>query len=324
MTDPHAIQKRFLWSVVLGVLVFFTLIIFGNAKETSAAIGHITFRFVPFVFGLAFLNYCIRFLRWHYYLHHSKIVLPFRQSLTVFFSGLSMAITPGKFGEAIKAYFVKTLNNAPMSRTLAVVFVERFTDFFAVVILAGLGAWSFHYGQTVIVIGGIIILAILIIMMNRRFAEYIIRRLATVRRLVPFSVKLSELYENSYQLLRLFPLLVGLLLGLLAWFSECLAFMLVLKSLHIPLSFMTGIFTYAFSTLFGAITMLPGGLATTEGSMTGLLLLRGIPKDLAAAATIAIRVATLWFAVFVGLVWFLPYRRMLAKLTFKQSPDGTL
>jgi uncharacterized protein (TIRG00374 family) len=59
-------------------------------------------------------------------------------------------------------------------------------------------------------------------------------------------------------------------------------------------------FIYAFSTIFGALTLLPGGIGTTEGSMTGLLTLQGIPIVDAAAATFVIRVCTLWFAVAVG------------------------
>jgi uncharacterized protein (TIRG00374 family) len=48
--------------------------------------------------------------------------------------------------------------------------------------------------------------------------------------------------------------------------------------------------------------MLPGGVGPTEGSMSGLLALRGVDLPVAVAATLVIRVATLWFAVAVGAV----------------------
>ncbi len=48
--------------------------------------------------------------------------------------------------------------------------------------------------------------------------------------------------------------------------------------------------------------MLPGGLGVTEASLTGLLVILNIPKDVSAASTIIIRVATLWFAVVVGII----------------------
>jgi len=48
--------------------------------------------------------------------------------------------------------------------------------------------------------------------------------------------------------------------------------------------------------------MLPGGLGATEASLTGLLVLLNIPKDVSAASTIIIRVCTLWFAVILGII----------------------
>ena len=279
-----------------------------------------TWGYLPFIFGLALLNYCIRFIRWHYYLRLSKTPLAFGKSVVVFFSGLSMSITPGKVGEIMKAYFVKTLNGTPMSATFSVVFAERFTDLFAIVLLAAIGAFRFHYGLPIILVGGILVAGILVIIMNRRFAESTIRILSRYHRLTKFSERLMILYDHSHRLLLVAPLSVGLALSLFAWFSECFAFFLVFKSLGIPLSIMTAMFIYAFSTLFGAITMLPGGLASTEGSMAGLLLLRGVTKDTAAAATIVIRIATLWFAVLLGLLWLLPYRRVLARLD-SENPE---
>ena len=48
--------------------------------------------------------------------------------------------------------------------------------------------------------------------------------------------------------------------------------------------------------------MLPGGLGATEASLTGLLVLLNIPKDISVASTFIIRVATLWFAVLLGII----------------------
>ena len=64
------------------------------------------------------------------------------------------------------------------------------------------------------------------------------------------------------------------------------------------------------ATIFGAVTMLPGGLGVTEGSMTGLLVLLGkMQKAPAFAATMLVRVCTLWFGVTIGVVAFVRWRR---------------
>jgi len=105
-----------------------------------------------------------------------------------------------------------------------------------------------------------------------------------------------------YVMLRIRPLLVSVVLSIVAWSFECMGFWLVLNVFEAPPTMLKAAFIYAFSTIVGAISMLPGGLGTTEGSLTGLTVLAGASKNVAVASTFIIRVATLWFAVLVGVV----------------------
>ena len=54
--------------------------------------------------------------------------------------------------------------------------------------------------------------------------------------------------------------------------------------------------------LAGALSFMPGGLGGAEAVMIALLTLNGVPMPVAVAATVFIRLATLWFAVVIGLV----------------------
>ena len=67
----------------------------------------------------------------------------------------------------------------------------------------------------------------------------------------------------------------------------------------------------AASTIVGALAMMPGGLGVTDAGMTGLLqALGGSAMDpaIATAATMLVRLATLWFAVGIGLCAFGIYK----------------
>jgi uncharacterized protein (TIRG00374 family) len=60
-------------------------------------------------------------------------------------------------------------------------------------------------------------------------------------------------------------------------------------------------FIYAAASLFGAVTLLPGGLGATEGTITSLTqLLVGANATIATAATLLVRVCTLWLAMVLG------------------------
>jgi len=92
------------------------------------------------------------------------------------------------------------------------------------------------------------------------------------------------------------------MLSAVAWAAEAWAFDLILRwmGIDVPLSF--AVFVYAISMLAGALSMMPGGLGGAEGAMVALLMLEGVQGPDAVAATVLIRLATLWFAVAIGAV----------------------
>ncbi len=313
--------RRLIFSLIFGIIVFFALLFVGDAKKTIAALAASNWWYVPLVLLLACGNYLFRFFRWSLYLRRLGISVPLRKSMTVFMSGLAMSVTPGKFGELIKCYGLKQTSGTPVAQSASVVFAERFTDLIAVLVLAGVGALGFHYGTRVILVSLAVLAGLLVLVMCRPVIRSLLRHLSSYQRFSRIVQKVSELYEHTFRLLLPVPLLSGIFLGALAWFFECLGFWLVLIAVHAPLSLGIAIFIYAFATLFGAITFLPGGLGATEGSLTGLLVLRDVPKNEAVAAALIIRGATLWFAVLVGLLWYIPNERKLALAHSSTNPE---
>jgi uncharacterized membrane protein YbhN (UPF0104 family) len=99
-------------------------------------------------------------------------------------------------------------------------------------------------------------------------------------------------------------LLVGMTaVSAASWFCECLAAYVCVRGLRLDLSLADTIVVFSLGSLAGALSFLPGGLGVAETSMTGLIRVLGdVPKAAAAAATVLIRLATLWFAVALGLV----------------------
>jgi uncharacterized protein (TIRG00374 family) len=304
-------QRRFVFSLVLGLCVYVALAVFGDVRGVADSLRRFNWLMLPAIFGLALCNYVFRLLRWMFYLRLVQIDVPARDAATVFMSGLAMSITPGKFGELVKSYFLKQMAKVPVRRSAPVVFAERFTDFFAIVALAGAGGFAFGHGQRVIGIGAGVTLAVLVVVMNRPWMVRLIDLVSRVRILGRPTSALHEVYDHAYSLLRFRPLVVGFALGVAAWSCECVAYFLTVKAMGAVMGILPAIFIYAFATFFGAITFLPGGLGTTEGSMTGLAMLQGVARDAASAATIVIRLATLWFAVVLGLMWIASSRDVL-------------
>jgi len=59
---------------------------------------------------------------------------------------------------------------------------------------------------------------------------------------------------------------------------------------------------YSASIILGSMSMIPGGLGITEGSLASLISSQGITFSTALVLVIIIRLFTLWFGVIVGFI----------------------
>ena len=212
-----------------------------------------------------------------------------------------MSASPAKTGEVLKSLLLKETINEPVSKTAPVIFAERLTDFFSLTFLSLIGALYYHYAATWIYVVLFFFVVIIFILSNRPIAEFIILKLSGVDRLKNQISRIETLYESTYKLLQPKPLLLMLAVSIISWFFECFGFYIVLINFNQNTSVLWSTFVYAVSSIAGAVSMLPGGLGITEGSLSLFLINGGMPKVTAVASTFIIRVMTLWFAVIVGM-----------------------
>ncbi len=230
-------------------------------------------------------------------------------------SGLIMSVTPGKVGELLKSYLVKEVANEPISKTAPIIFAERITDFVSLLLIAIAGAFIFDYGGEITFGVAVFFLVLIVIVSNRHFAIPIINFFDKISFLKKYIHNIHTAYESSYKLLKIKPLLLMTFVSLISWGFECLGYYFILLNFHIDFGLMWSSFSYSFATIVGAISMLPGGLGVTEGSLTFMLIQKNISKNVAVATTFIVRVVTLWFAVLVGIISVAIYQKRYGKLT---------
>jgi uncharacterized protein (TIRG00374 family) len=310
--SPLSLRNSILLSALGGLAVFVALSIYANIDAVIQAFAQFQWLYIPLILALTFANYMLRFYKWDYYLRKIGVRLKFKDSFMVFLSGLSMAITPGKIGEVFKSYLLKRLNNTAVSRSVPVVFAERVTDVLSLLILAAISFSVLQYGKEVL----LITLAILIVLIIGIQSAPIRKRLLAVCRHIPLINKLSDHlrtgFETAYVLFKPVNLTVATLISVVSWGFECLATYFTLVAFGVSASVLLSTFVFSFSSLFGAISMIPGGLVVAEGSFAGLLIMAGIAKGTAASATMIIRFCTLWFGVIVGLITTFLLRKRIA------------
>ncbi|MHB1160391.1 MAG: lysylphosphatidylglycerol synthase transmembrane domain-containing protein [Chloroflexota bacterium] len=301
------LRRNLMLGLLLGMAVLFGLAIYGDSPLVLGAFARFDWRLLPLVLLLTLANYCLRWVKWEFYLRLLGIgpARP-RDSLLVFFSGLGMTMTPGKAGEWLKSLLLRQLYGTPVSHSAPIVVAERLSDGLAMLLLASAGAVAFRLGLELLALILALGLLALVIAQSRRLTLGLLGGMGQLPLIDRYRGRLLVFYESTHRLLQWRNLGVAVGLGFVSWFGECLAFFLVLWGLGVEPSWLlllqaTSIL--ALATLVGSLSMLPGGLGAAEGSIAVLLVATaGLGSDLAAAATLLIRLCTLWFGVGVGLV----------------------
>jgi uncharacterized protein (TIRG00374 family) len=296
--------RAVLFSVVGAALGYLGVSVWGGWREVMSAFGKVGWIGIGIALLLSCANYGLRFVRWQIYLRelgHPVRTLP---SLRIYLAGFALTTTPGKAGEALRGLLLKRWG-VPYPLSFAAFFSERLSDLLAVAVLTLFGLSLYPQGRPIIVVGLALVVAALLVLSQRSLLEKIdgwlsasVGKLATLgRNVVRVLLEARRCHEPRV-------LLLASVLSVLAWSAEALAFycMLHWMGMAVPLAF--AVFVYAIAMLAGALSFMPGGLGGAEVVMVALLTWKGMQGGDAVAATVLIRLTTLWFAVGLG-AWFL-------------------
>lgn len=305
----RVVRQNSLWlTALLLVGLFLGISLFTDAEAVyDAILATEGWRF-GVVIALTTTSYGIRFLKWDYYLRRLGYNLPLTRSLLVFTSGLMMAITPGKAGEVWKGWFLKDLEDVPISETTSIVGAERITDLLALSGFALLGITI--YQQNSAVLYGVILIFLIgiLILQWRSLCLCLLGQLLKFPKISKHADSIKSFYEGAYKLFKLKPLVVALAISLVAWGLEGIALWVILDGYATNSTLLLALFVFGVGSVVGAVSLLPGGLGAAEASMVGSLVLFGYAQPLAVSSTLIIRAGTLWYGAFLGTVVFVGYR----------------
>lgn len=287
--------------MLVAGLLYFSLIAGIDGQRTMAAMARLDWLGWLSIFALSLCNYGLRFARWHGYLHWLGHRLPVGRHLMVYLSGFALTTTPGKAGEGVRAVYLAR-RDVPYAHSVAAMFAERLLDLLSIIALSSLALLSFTGYAAWVIVPLAVLLGLLAVMHNRRLLRRAQARVAHPDHLWSRVAQVFvHAWERAFVLLSWKPLLGGFLVGCLAWAAEGLSVYLIAARLGLSIAVVLAIGIYATSMLIGALSFVPGGLGSTEAAMTLLLKLSGIAATAALSVVLIARIATLWFAVAIGL-----------------------
>ena len=319
--------KRLLLGMLLGVVVYGVLVALRGFDKVAAELSYFHWWAFAAACGLSLINYCLRFIKWEYYLSVLDIRgVPKGESFLIFLSGFVLTVTPGKVGEVFKSWVLRELRDVPVERSAPIVFAERITDLIGMIMLISIGSSAFPSGALWAAAGAVVVGALLGFVAIPGLGLKLLAGLARLPfRLGPIfarlTPKIASALDSVRELTRARHLVVPTLLSLVGWALEGVGVFLLLRGFGASLDVLRATFFYATATLAGALVPVPGGLGVTEKvleeSMVGL---GGVPSATATAAMLLARLGTLWFAVLLGFVALFLLRLRNPKLLATASP----
>jgi len=276
--------------------------------------------FLLIIIPLVTTGWFVLFARWHLLLKNSKILIPKKDSLLIFFSGFALTIIPGKVGELIKSQLLKTKFQVPRSKTVPIVMLEQMYTLIGLVIISFFGIWFFELGAYVLGFFTVLLIFAFILISSKK----VFNKLIAIFEKRKFTSRFTEPLSSSYDIIKKStkgPItFYASALTTVFWLIEAVVVYFVLLAFGVEnMEFLMVIPTYATSLMLGFLSFLPMGLGVVEGSLASFFSLQGIEVSLSLTIVIIIRIFTRWYGVAVGFVAL----RLSGGLTFDEESAKT-
>lgn len=258
---------------------------------------------LPVLMSLALLSYGLRYLRWYWLLKWSGHPVPALSGWWAYLSGFALTATPGKVGELLRIRYFGRLGISA-DRVMSAFVFERALDLVVVFFLAAMFVPEVHMLWLAFSFVALFLVALVVAGVYpeqlKRFGLYCLqsRRIKFYR----FFEFLANVLLGCRSWIRPGPMVIGLFLGGVAWSFTSFAFVYLLDHLNIQMPWVTAFSMYPMAMLVGAASMLPGGVGSTEAAIVMQLNWHSVDTATALLVAVVIRLGTMWFSVFCGLL----------------------
>ena len=292
------------------LLVFVALVVLALVatgwKDAVRAVEVVGPAGIAILCALAGLHYLLRAVRWHLIVQSAGLGTTLVQDARHFFGGFALTATPGRVGELVRLRWLARETGRSLGGVLPVALADRAIELASMVLLIAVALAAGGPGSAAAWWLLAVAAALVWIVCRPRILE---RAILLVARVAPrgrarLFVRLRRVARSIGPFMRAWPFGPALVIGIVGWGIEGFAFWLLLDWMGAGLPLATAAAIFLLAVLAGALSGLPGGLGGTEVTAVTLLVLQGVPADTAVLATAVIRIATLWFAVAIGLAVF--------------------
>lgn len=245
---------------------------------------------------LTSLNLLLRWSRWHFLIRRFSPHLVTRDSLAVYLATLPALLSPFFVAELGRVFLIRRRFQTPASYLVRIWFIERYLDF-CVVSLALLYALAQSGGDKLVLlpfpINGAFSVGLAVLLIAAAFLLFFL----TLRRRQALLIATSSLLLTAF-----------------AWALPIAALFFTFEVLGAPVTWLGATRSFAEGTLLGGLTGLPLGVFVTGSTMIEVLVDLGVKESTGVLGVLVYRSGTAYFAVLLGLVSLVVFRKRLLGL----------
>ena len=285
--------------------------IYADFGKLSLTISSFRWQYAILMIVLTTIGYFIRYIKWNFFLKTAGVHLDQKENLFVFFSGLSMIVTPGKLGEIWKSWLIRDITGDELSKTLPVVIMDRVTDVISLVFLSFMGIFYYREGISVLIILSISCMGFYIVIRSEIISEKI--KVLLEKRLSKYANDMQLMHETMNKITTPKVFVSLSLLNALAWFFECLGLYYVVIGFGQSIGILLSTFIFSFSSLVGGVSMVPGGIGVAEVGISSLLFMNGISPALSVGIALILRLGSFWYGAILGFTVYALFKKRIIK-----------
>lgn len=305
----------------ITILLYLFFSDFGNFGNLFLLTRKLFFEIILGLFLIS-IGYLFRYMRWRLIISCFGFYPSLKADSKIWLASYSFTATPGKIGELMRCFFLQKKFNIPLKNSFLSIFSERFFDLISVIIFAAYYFFINHKKLFSIQEKNLVISLLLIVILTfsfkvltfnykklfKYFPDIKINFLGNV-------IKFRDIgkINNLNKLFKLNILIKIIFLSLFSWGLEGIAFFIILKKSNFDVSLLTSTFIHTTSGLLGALTMLPGGLGSTEAITVYILKFQTVPIDYGIPITSIIRLMTLWYITLLGIIALISIKKDVFK-----------
>jgi len=330
VTEKGLSLKRTVAFLLVGILIFLAYIyFFVGITEIVTVIKSVNLFYYGIAVTVLFLSMIINALTWQYFLRPLLVKVPFRKTFLFTWIGVFVdLLVPAESisGDASKVYLMTKESGENTGKVVASVVSHRilaiiislgslvFSSIMLYTIQYELPVFVLNLVLLIIVGTGVTLFFLSLLVLKETFTQRIID---AVLRFLAFAsrgrLKIDSIRTKAKKALSVFHGSIAVLLknpknlvapvffSIVSWIFSIYISYLVFVSLGHPVDFVLITIVYSISVNIQSIPLgIPAEVGVVEIVMTSLYGLLGVEAGIAAAATVLIRLITVWLRIIIG------------------------